>query len=83
MATLADLALWLTHVPERRDREMLLDRSQIVRHLNVLVVGRAADALNPLVAPSTWQGEALRAPPAQHVKAAAVQSAAGSFVEKN
>lgn len=70
MATLADLALWLTHFPERRDREMLLERliADPARHLIVVVAGRAADALNPLVAPSTWQGEALKAPPAQLAK---------------
>lgn len=70
MATLADLALWLTHFPERRDREMLLERliGDPARRLIVVVAGRAADALDPLVAPSTWKGEALKAPPAQLAK---------------
>lgn len=70
MATLADLALWLTHFPERRDREMLLERllSDPTRRLIVVVAGRAADALDPLIAPSTWNGVMLKAPPAQLAK---------------
>ena len=49
---------------------MLLERliANPARRLIVVVAGRAADALNPLVAPSTWQGEALKAPPAQLAK---------------
>lgn len=70
MVTLADLALWLTHFPERCDRKMLLERliGDPARRLIVVVAGRAADALDALIAPSTWKGGVLKAPSAQLAK---------------
>jgi len=64
--TLAELALWLTHFPERCDTDMLLERLIVdpARRLVVVASGRAADALDPLVAPADWRGETLPASPA-------------------
>jgi len=70
MATLKDLALWLTHFPERRDTEMLLERliADSSRRLIVVVAGRASDALDRLTAPAKWTGEPLKARPMKLAK---------------
>lgn len=64
--TVAEMAKWLTHFPERTDRGMLLERlaGDPARRLVIVASGRVADALDPLVAPADWRGEALAPPPA-------------------
>jgi hypothetical protein len=63
---LADLALWLTHFPERKAQDMLIERlvADTARHLILVISGRASDALSPLVAPQGWTGADLATPPA-------------------
>lgn len=63
--TLKNLALWLTHFPERKSHHMLLERliTDPDRYLIFVVSGRASDALAPLVAPPDWAGEDLAVPP--------------------
>lgn len=63
--SLTDFALWLTHFPERKAQNMLLERliADADRRLILVVSGRASDALASLVAPRGWAGADLGAPP--------------------
>jgi len=63
--TLNSLALWLTHFPERKAHQMLLERliTNPDRYLIFVVSGRVSDVLAPLVAPRDWAGDDLAVPP--------------------
>lgn len=56
--TLAELALWLTHFPEHRDRGMAIERllADPSRYFLIVGSGRASNDLDPLVAPPDWAG---------------------------
>lgn len=55
-ATIENLALWMTHFPERRRRGMLIERllADPQRRLMVIATGRASDALESFIVGDDW-----------------------------